>query len=94
MQPPDALDKQEALGQSLARRGAVLDPGSQRANEQRKQVSSVIANLGTALIIAGFGRWWSQGVDPYVLLWILSGIGITWCGVKVLGLLDVEPGDE
>jgi hypothetical protein len=66
------------------------DPEVKRANEQRKLMASIISNVGTALFVAGFGRWWVEGGDLFVFLWIFSGVGITWVGVKVLSLMEAE----
>lgn len=61
-----------------------------RANEHIKSIASVVSNLGTALFAAGFGRWFVNGADPYVLLWIVSGAAIIWTGAKILTLLEAE----
>jgi hypothetical protein len=64
-----------------------------RANEQIKGIAGVLSNLGTALFASGFGRWFLNGADLYVSLWIVSGAGIIWVGVRALTLLEAEIDD-
>jgi transcriptional accessory protein Tex/SPT6 len=45
-----------------------------RQNEKTKTWSSVVANLGTALIAAAFGRLWVGGLDPWSILWGVGGM--------------------
>ena len=64
-----------------------------RANEQIKTLASVLSNLGTALFAAGFGRWFVNGADLYVLLLFVSVAAFIWVGVKTLTLLEAESPD-
>jgi hypothetical protein len=59
-------------------------------NEQIKAASSLMGNAGLALAAAGAGRWFFEGLDENALLWLLSGPGVIWIGVKLLTLLEAE----
>lgn len=59
-------------------------------NERIKAVSSVCRNFGTALIIAGFGRWFYVAFDEYTMLWFVSGSVLIWSALHVLTLLESE----
>ena len=45
-------------------------------NEQVKAVSSLTGNAGLALVVAGFGRWFLEGFDDFVIFWLLAGAGL------------------
>jgi predicted neuraminidase len=59
-------------------------------NEQIKAASTLVTNAGLTLVAAGFGRWFLQGFDDYVILWLLASAGLMWSGVKLLTLLEAE----
>lgn len=61
-----------------------------RRNEQVKAVSSLTGNAGLALAAAGFGRWFLEGVDDFVMFWLLFGAGLIWTGVMALTMLEAE----
>ena len=61
-----------------------------RRNEQVKAVSSLMGNAGLALVAAALGRWFLEGVDAYVMLWLLAGAGLIWTGVTALTMLEAE----
>lgn len=42
-------------------------------NEQVKAMSTLGMNLGTALIIAGAGRWFFERFDEHVMFWLTLG---------------------
>jgi hypothetical protein len=71
-----------------------VDQGSRsevlQRNEQIKALSTLGMNFGSALAAAGAARWFFQGLDDPVLLWLLAGTGIIWVGVRVLSLLEAE----
>lgn len=59
-------------------------------NEQLKAASSVAGNGGLALVAAGLGRWFFEGLDGNVVLWLLVGSVVISASVKVLVLLEAE----
>ena len=59
-------------------------------NEQIKALSTLGMNLGTALIIAGSGRWFFERFDEHVIFWLTLGSVVIWLGVKGLTLLEAE----
>jgi transcriptional accessory protein Tex/SPT6 len=59
-------------------------------NEKTKAWSSVVANLGTALIAAAFGRLWIVGLDPWSILWGVGGIYLVAVAAYVLNYLEAE----
>lgn len=61
-----------------------------RRNEKAKAWSTVIANLGSALIASAFGRWWLVGFDPWVTIWGVSGSFMVLFSVELLNLLEAE----
>ena len=61
-----------------------------RRNEQVKAVSSLMGNAGLALVAAALGRWFLEGVDEFVMLWLLAGAGLIWTGVTALTMLEAE----
>jgi hypothetical protein len=61
-----------------------------RRNEQVKAVSSLMGNAGLALVAAGLGRWFLEGVDEFVMFWLLAGAGLIWTGVTALAMLEAE----
>ena len=67
-----------------------VDSETLRANEWFKAVSAVVTNLGSALVAAGFGRWFLVGVDAFVFQWLVAGLMVIWSGLHVLTRLEVE----
>jgi hypothetical protein len=59
-------------------------------NEQVKAMSAFGMNLGTAIIIAGSGRWFFERFDEHVIFWLTLGSVVIWLGVKGLILLEAE----
>jgi hypothetical protein len=53
-------------------------------NEQLKAASSLAGNGGLALVAAALGRWFFEGLDGHVILWLLVGSVIISGGLKVL----------
>ena len=67
--------------------------GRQRWNEKLKLGSSVVANLGTGLVAAAFGRWFITGLDGWAMVWIVfGGTGIAMA-VQAMSFLEPESGD-
>jgi hypothetical protein len=64
-----------------------------RWNEKLKVGSSVVANLGTGLVAAAFGRWFLTGLDCWAIVWIVfGGTGIAMA-VQAMSFLESETGD-
>jgi hypothetical protein len=64
-----------------------------RSNEKLKAGSSVVANLGTGLVAAAFGRWFLTGLDGWAILWIvLGGTGIAMA-IQAMSFLEPESED-
>jgi hypothetical protein len=59
-------------------------------NEQIKALSTVAGNGGLALMAAGATRWFIEGLDSHVLLWLLDGCVIIGTGVMLLTQLQAE----
>ena len=59
-------------------------------NEQIKASSSLAGNAGLALVAAGSGRWFFEGVDEYAMLWLLAGAVAISVSVKALTMLEAE----
>jgi hypothetical protein len=59
-------------------------------NEQIKAMSTLGMNLGTALLIAGSGRWFFERFDEHVIFWLALGAVVIGVGVKGLVLLEAE----
>jgi hypothetical protein len=59
-------------------------------NEQVKAVSTLAGNAGLALAAAGFGRWFLENLDEFVMFWLLCSAALIWTGVKVLIMLEAE----
>lgn len=64
-----------------------------RSNEKLKVGSSVIANLGTALFAAAFGRWFLSGLDGWAAIWIIFGSAAIAMGIQAMSFLEAETGD-
>lgn len=64
-----------------------------RSNEKLKVGSGVVANLGTGLVAAAFGRWFLTGLDGWAIVWIVfGGMGIAMA-VRAMAFLEPESGD-
>jgi hypothetical protein len=61
-----------------------------RRNEQIKAATSLLGNAGLGLFAAGLGRWFFEGFDVHVMLWLLDGVAIIGVGVMLLTLLEAE----
>jgi len=59
-------------------------------NEQVKALSNLAGNGGLAFLAAGAGRWFIEGLDGHVLLWLLDGAAIIGVGVMLLTRLEAE----
>ena len=59
-------------------------------NEQVKAISILMGNAGLALAVSGFGRWFLEGLDEFVMLWLFWSAALTWTGVKALMMLEAE----
>ena len=53
-------------------------------NEQVKALSNLTGNGGLAFLIAGAGRWFIEGLDGHVMLWLLDIGAIIGVGVMLL----------
>src|SRR5688572_16272501 len=61
-----------------------------RSNEKLKVGASVVANLGTGLFAAAFGRWFLSGLDGWAIVWIVfGGTGIAMA-VQAMSFLQPE----
>lgn len=67
-----------------------MDSETLRANEWCKAVSGVTTNLGSALVAAGFGRWFLAGFDLFVFQWLVAGPMVIWSGLHVLTRLEAD----
>lgn len=65
-----------------------------RANEKLKDGSSVIANLGSALVAAGFGRWFVLHLDAWAFIWIVFGATGIVMAIQAMSFLESEKADE
>ncbi len=59
-------------------------------NEQVKALSNLAGNGGLAFLVAGSGRWFIEGLDGHVMLWLLDGAAIIGVGVMLLTGLKAE----
>lgn len=59
-------------------------------NEQVKAVSNLIGNVGLTLMAAAGGRWFIEGLDGHVMLWLLDGCVIIGAAVMLLTQLEAE----
>jgi hypothetical protein len=66
---------------------------SLRSNEKLKVGSGVMANLGTGLLAAGFGRWFITGADGWAVLWIVFGLTTIAVAIQLMSFLDPEVAD-
>ncbi len=64
-----------------------------RVNEKLKVGSSVLANVGTALFLSAFGRWFLTGFDAWVAMWIAFGGTIIGVAIELMSLLEPEAAD-
>lgn len=61
-----------------------------RSNEKLKVGSSVVANLGTALFAAAFGRWFLSGLDGWAAIWIIFGLTAIAVAIQLMSLFEPE----
>ncbi|HEX8062437.1 MAG TPA: hypothetical protein VF535_04400 [Allosphingosinicella sp.] len=66
---------------------------SLRSNEKLEVFSSVIGNLGTGLLAAGFGRWFLTGADGWAVIWIIFGLTAMVVAIQSMSFLDPETVD-
>jgi hypothetical protein len=64
-----------------------------RSNEKLKVGSSVAANIGTALFLSAFGRWFLTGFDAWVGVWIVFSSTIVALAIQLMSLLEPETAD-
>jgi hypothetical protein len=64
-----------------------------RANEKLRVFSSVIGNVGTALLAAGFGRWFLTGADGWAIIWIVFGLTAIAVAIQAMAFIDPETMD-
>ena len=64
-----------------------------RVNEKPKVASAVIGNIGTALFLSAFGRWFLSGFDAWVAVWVLFSGVIIGVAVQSMSLLEPEAPD-
>lgn len=64
-----------------------------RANEKLKVGSGVFANIGTALFLSAFGRWFLTGFDAWVAVWIVFSWVIIGVAIQSMSLLEPETAD-
>jgi hypothetical protein len=61
-----------------------------RTNEKLKVASAVLANVGTALFLSAFGRWFLLGFDTWVAMWIAFSCTIIGVAIQAMSLLEPE----
>jgi uncharacterized membrane protein len=61
-----------------------------RANERFKSSSGVLANLGSALLAAAFGRWFVVGFDAFVFQWLVAATTAMAVGIRLLSFLEAQ----
>ena len=61
-----------------------------QGNEKTKGWSTVLANLGTALIASAFGRMWVVALDVWVIVWGVLGYFLVRFGIQMLNYLEAE----
>ncbi|HET9640954.1 MAG TPA: hypothetical protein VFP12_17305 [Allosphingosinicella sp.] len=59
-------------------------------NEKAKAWSTIIGNLGTALMIAAVGTLWVKGLQPWPVIWIALGIAAMMFATHLMNYLEVE----
>lgn len=76
------------MGQRTYEAGELTRSELLQRNEQIKGLSGLCVTIGTALFIAGAGRWFHATVDVYTMLWLLIGPIVVWTGLHVLALSE------
>ena len=61
-----------------------------QANEKAKAWSTILANFGTALLIAGVGTLWLNGLQPGPVVWIALGVAFIMFATQLLSYLEAE----
>ena len=64
-----------------------------RTNERLKATSTLVANLGSALLVAAIVRLFERGVDPMAAVWLVASGMIIWGGIYLLLDLEAENGN-
>ena len=64
-----------------------------RANEKLKVGSSVIANLGSALVAAAFAQWFVAGFDGWAFSWLAFGATGIMMAIQAMSFLEAEKAD-
>jgi hypothetical protein len=59
-------------------------------NERIKALSGLCKTFGTALVIAGAGRWFYAEFDGYTIFWFVIGAMLLWSSLHILTLLEAE----
>ena len=78
------------MGQRTYETGEITRSELLQKNERIKAASSLCLNVGTALVIAGAGRWFYTAIDQYTILWLYVGPIVIWSGLHILTLLEAE----
>ncbi len=50
----------------------------------------MIANLGTALFAAAFGRWFLNGLDGWTAIWIIFGLSALAVAIQLMSFFEPE----
>jgi hypothetical protein len=64
-----------------------------RVDEKLKLGSAVFANIGTALFLSAFGRWFVSGIDAWVPVWLAFSCMIIGVAIQSMSLLEQEARD-
>lgn len=59
-------------------------------NEKAKAWSTIIGNLGTALMITGVGTLWVNGPQPWPVVWIAVGVVAMMFAAHLMNYLEAE----
>ncbi|MGZ8285728.1 MAG: hypothetical protein ACXW27_06555 [Allosphingosinicella sp.] len=52
--------------------------------------STIVANLGSALLAGAFGRWFLLGFDPFVFQWLAVAAMMIWWALHLLNALEPD----
>lgn len=61
-----------------------------QTNERVKLISSILSNLGTALIATSVARWFLTDFDAFVFIWLVGSAVLIWSGWHILTMLEAE----
>lgn len=67
-----------------------MDAAILRSNEKYKSASTVVGNLGSALLAGAFGRWFLVGFDPFVFQWVVVAAMMIWWALYLLNALEPD----